>query len=376
MSEAFDVAICGAGPVGMALACLLVARGMAPSRIALVDAKPLVQAQQDPRSIALSYGSRQLLEQIGAWPVPATAIHEIHVSRRGRLGRSMIERGEQGVPALGYVTRYGELVGVMAAACERAGVQVLRPARVTGNAEHSEGVVLRLDDGREIDAGVVVQAEGGVFGEQDARAVQRDYGQTAVIARVSASTPIAHRAFERFTDEGPLALLPQDASDGHQYALVWCASPARAGALLALEEVQFLAQLGEAFGGRLGKFVAASARVSYPLGLNAEPRATARTVAIGNAAQTLHPVAGQGLNLGLRDAAVLARLLARGASLAEFTEARAADRKTTVGLTDAMARVFANEGPAQALLGLSLGVIDAVNPARTVLAELMMFGRR
>lgn len=375
----YDIAICGAGPVGMALAALLARRGTQASRIALVDAKPLAQVLHDPRSIALSYGSGQLLEQVGAWPVPSTAIHEIHVSRRGRLGRSMIGRDEQQVPALGYVTRYGELAGVMAAACERAGIAALRPARVEGLVEHSDGVTLRLDDGSSIDAAIVVQAEGGVFGEQDARGMQRDYGQTAVIARISCSAPIAHRAFERFTEQGPLALLPQDGADGHRYALVWCVQPERAQALLALDDAQFLAQLGEAFGARLGKFTSTSARVAYRLGLNAEARASARTVAIGNAAQTLHPVAGQGLNLGLRDAAVLAQLLARGATpanLARFNDARMADRKTTIGLTDAMARVFAGEGPAQALLGLSLGVIDAVNPARALLAELMMFGRR
>jgi 2-octaprenyl-6-methoxyphenol hydroxylase len=360
----------------MALACLLAARGMAPARIALIDAKALSQVQQDRRSIALSWGSRQLLEQVGAWPVPATAIHDIHVSRRGRFGRSIIDRGEHGVAALGYVTRYGELVGVLAAACERASVKIMRPLRVTGHAEHGSGVVLRLENGRELDAGVVVQAEGGVFGEQDARTVQRDYGQTAVIARVTGSAPIAHRAFERFTDEGPLALLPQDGADGHQYALVWCVSPERAQTLLALDDGAFLAQLGEAFGTRMGRFTAASERAAYRLGLNAEPVTGARTVAIGNAAQTLHPVAGQGLNLGLRDAAVLARALARGTSLDEFAAARALDRKTTLGLTDTMARVFASTGPAQSLLGLSLGVLDAVNPARGVLAELMMFGRR
>jgi 2-octaprenyl-6-methoxyphenol hydroxylase len=145
--------------------------------------------------------------------------------------------------------------------------------------------------------------------------------------------------------------------------------------LLALDEAEFLAQLGEAFGTRVGRFTRTSARVAYPLGLNADARATARTVAIGNAAQTLHPVAGQGLNLGLRDAAVLARLIAQGRA-GDFTRTRQADRGLTVGLTDAMARAFAAEGPAQVLLGLSLGLIDAVGPARGLLAELMMYGRR
>jgi 2-octaprenyl-6-methoxyphenol hydroxylase len=378
----FDIAICGAGPVGMVLASLLARRGMPGARIALLDAKTLEQAQADPRSLALSYGSAQLLAQIDAWPLPATPIHQIHVSRRGQFGRSMIDRSEQDVPALGYVTRYGELAGALAAACARSGVPVMRPVRVAGHIEHPDGVNLRLDDGRELSASLVVQAEGGVFGAQDAvqdgSALVRDYQQTAVIARVATSAPIAHRAYERFTDEGPLALLPQDGADGLQYALVWCVAPERAQALLGLGDAAFLAELGIAFGGRLGRFTAAGPRASYRLGLNAAPRATGRTVAIGNAAQTLHPVAGQGLNLGLRDAAVLARQLdqATPERLAGFGAARQLDRKLTMGLTDAMARVFASSGPAQPLLGLSLGMLDAVGPARTVLAELMMFGRR
>ena len=379
MTHDIDVAICGAGPVGLALAALLARRGMASSRIALIDAKSLGAAMTDPRSIALSYGSRLLLEEVDAWPVPATPIHQIHVSRRGQFGRSMIERAEHDVPALGYVTRYGELITALSGACERAGVTVIRPARVTGSLEHADGVNMQLDDGREVEAALVVQAEGGVFGEQDSRALTRDYRQTAVIARVSSSAPIAHRAYERFTDEGPLALLPQDGADGHQYALVWCVRPETAEALLELGDAAFLARLGQAFGTRLGRFTGASARATYKLGLNADARATARTVAIGNAAQTLHPVAGQGLNLGLRDAAVLARLLAQGATpekLGAFSAARAIDRRLTVGLTDTMARVFAAEGPAQALLGLSLGILDTVGPARSLLAELMMVGRR
>ncbi|RJG21952.1 FAD-dependent monooxygenase [Massilia cavernae] len=374
-----DVAICGAGPVGMALAALLVQRGMPAQRVGLVDAKPLSASLADPRSIALSYGSRQVLEAIGAWPMAATPIHEIHVSRRGHFGRSMIDCAEQKVPALGYVARYGDVAGILASVCERMGIAVIRPARVAAKTEDSDGVVLTLDDERTIGARLAVQAEGGVFGAQPARELQRDYGQTAVIARVSASLPVAHRAYERFTEEGPLALLPQDGDDRQQYALVWCTRPARAQELLALDDAQFLAQLGEAFGARLGRFTGTTRRVSYPLGLNAGEAATERTVAIGNAAQTLHPVAGQGLNLGLRDAAVLARLLARDASpaaLARFAQERKADRKLVVSLTDTMARVFANNDRSQALLGLGLGLLDTFTPARSLLAETMMFGHR
>jgi 2-octaprenyl-6-methoxyphenol hydroxylase len=271
------------------------------------------------------------------------------------------------------------VVDALARACERAGVQVLRPLRVSGIDEASDGVQLQLDDGRTLHARVAVQAEGGVFGEQQDTAQTRDYGQTAVIARMSSSAPMPHRAFERFTDEGPLALLPQDGADGHQYALVWCVQPERAQHLLDLGEDDFLRALGEAFGERLGAFTRTSKRVAFPLGLNTDPRATARTVAIGNAAQTLHPVAGQGLNLGLRDAAVLARLLARDmspASLDRFASEREGDRKMVIRATDTMARVFADKGPLQPLFGLALAALDTVKPARTLLAELMMFGRR
>ena len=411
-----DVAICGAGPAGMALAALLAKRGIPAHRIALIDAKTLAQSSADPRSLALSWGSRQILEDIGAWPVAGTAINEIHVSRRGQFGRSMITSTEQGVPALGYVTRYGDIVKALGAVCEAAGIATQRPARVDALDELDDEVVLTITDlatgaARSLHAGLVVQAEGGLFNEQQDRAQRRDYGQTAIIAQVRSSRAIAHRAYERFTDEGPLALLPQgepqvgaqlgsqlgsqlgarlgaqlkaqagthSGAQSGEYSLVWCVRPARAEQLLALGDQAFLAQLGEAFGDRVGRFTYASPRLGFPLGLNADARTTARTVAIGNAAQTLHPVAGQGLNLGLRDVTVLARLLAQGATpqmLAQFTAARQQDRSTTVRLTDTMARVFANNSPAQALLGLSLAAIDVVGPARSVLAELMMYGRR
>lgn len=377
-----DIAVCGAGPVGLALAAFLVRRGVAGERIALIDGKSLGQAITDPRSIALSWGSVQLLEEVRAWPLPATPIHEIHVSRRGQLGRSLMDRAEHALPALGYVARYGDVVDALARACDAAGVRTLRPARVASFDEGDDAVLLHLDDGRTVSARVAVQAEGGVFGQQDGKAQQRDYGQTALIARVTVSDPVPHRAFERFTDEGPLALLPQNGEGddaGHGYALVWCMRPERAVDVQLLDDGAFLARLGEAFGSRLGAFTAASPRVAFPLGLNAEARATARTVAIGNAAQTLHPVAGQGLNLGLRDAAVLARQLARGATpeaVSAFMAERSQDRRLTIGLTDTMARAFVGKGPLQPLLGLSLAALDVVKPARLLLADLMMFGRR
>ena len=374
----FDLAICGAGPVGMALAALLVQRGSAAAGIALLEAKSIEQAGRDPRTIALSHGSRQILEEAGAWPVDATAIHQIHVSRRGHFGRSLMDRAEHGVEALGYVARYGAVVAALADVCARLGVASVRPALVTGSTEEADGVTIQVEQlgtASSLRAQLLVQAEGGLFGQQAERAVSRDYGQSAIIAHVRASNPVAHRAYERFTDEGPLALLPQD--DG--YALVWCVPPTRAEQLLALDDTAFLARLGVAFGSRLGRFTHTTARLAYPLGLNAQAAGTARTVAIGNAAQTLHPVAGQGLNLGLRDAAVLARVLEQDnspAALERYARLRQADRGLTVRVTDTMARIFTGTAPSQAMLGLSLGLLDAVHPARKALAELMMYGRR
>lgn len=374
----FDIAISGAGPVGLALALLLVKRGAPAKRIALIDAKPLEQVSSDPRSIALSYGSKQILEAIGTWPIAADAIHQIHVSRRGHFGRTLIDRNEYNVPALGYVVRYGTLITAMTKAATQAGVMMLRSAKISAWTEHQDAVELRFFDGKSITAQIMVQAEGGVFSEQTAKAVRRDYEQTAIIAQVTVSAPIAHRAFERFTEEGPLALLPQD--DG--YALVWCVRPTTASRLLELPDAEFLAELERAFGSRLGRFTGATPRTGYPLGLNAHGGMTERTVAIGNAAQTLHPVAGQGLNLGMRDAAVLARLLARDAvpdMLLRFAQARQSDRSVTIAVTDTMARIFASApdgAVSQTALGLALALVDALKPAKRLLAEQMMFGRR
>jgi 2-octaprenyl-6-methoxyphenol hydroxylase len=374
----FDIAICGAGPVGLALALLLVKRGAAASRIALIDAKTIEQVAGDPRAIALSYGSTQILEEAGTWPIAADPIRHIHVSRRGHFGRAVLDGEEYGLPAFGYVVRYGELVTAMAAAVSRTEIAALRPARFVSSREHADAVDLRFADGKTVSAHIMVQAEGGVFSEQDAKAIRRDYEQTAIIAHVKASAPIADWAFERFTGEGPLALLPHEGG----YALVWCARPANAARLLALPDAAFLAELERAFGSRLGRLTEVTPRVFYPLGLNANAATSARTVAIGNAAQTLHPVAGQGMNLGLRDAAVLARLLAREAepdTLLHFARMRQADRRNTIAFTDTLARIFASAPDGslpQSALGFSLALVDAFKPAKRVLAELMMFGTR
>jgi len=363
--------------VGLSLAAMLVAQGIDPGKLADIDAKPVAAATADPRSIALSYGSRELLSTISGWPAAATPITQIHVSRRGSFGRTLIRSQDYQLPALGYVCRYGDLVQSLDRAMP-SGLEVLRPVSVSSFQDLAERVLLSLSDGREVSASVVVQAEGGVFSEQTPKAQRRDYAQIAITADVHSATPPPGRAFERFTAEGPLALLPQ--ADG--YAMVWCVAPDTAAQLMALDEKNFLAELQRAFGQRIGAFTRVGSRHHYPLGLNALPQTQNRVVAIGNAAQTLHPVAGQGLNLGLRDAAVLARILERDqsvAALSVFERQRQRDRSTTVQVTDLMARVFASDkdqSASQRLLGLSLGLLDCIPPAKHALAEQMMYGWR
>lgn len=374
----FDIAICGAGPVGMTLATLLVKHGVAVGRIVLIDAKTVEQAAADPRSIALSYGSRQILESVGAWPIACDPIEQIHVSRRGHFGRTLIDRSDYRLPALGYVSRYGTLVAALDHVICHTGIASLRPARVVRHDDGRDAVALHLSDGQTLTAGIVIQAEGGVFGAQEARQVQRDYKQTAIIAQVEASAPLPQRAFERFTDEGPIALLPQEGG----YALVWCMRPDNALQVMALDDAMFLASLQRAFGERVGRFLRTGPRHAYPLGLNAGPVASNRIVAIGNAAQTLHPVAGQGLNLGLRDAVVLARLLRRemsASTLQDFHAQRRADRQVTIQLTDGLARLFSSTPDRsfpQTLLGFSLALTDMASPLKRALAGQMMFGSR
>jgi 2-octaprenyl-6-methoxyphenol hydroxylase len=393
LTKHVHIAICGAGPVGQALALMLQQQGYAASDILLLDAKTAEQASQDARSIALSHGSQQILQALQAWPIKATAITQIHVSRRAHFGRSLIKAADYALPALGYVARYGDIIAPLQDLIRQRGIGLQRPLQVSALEQQAELVELSLADGSKITADLVVQAEGGSFNAQDQpQAEQRhhDYQQTAVIAHIISDTPIAGRAFERFTDQGPLALLPQE--DG--YALVWCMRPDNAQTILALDDTAFIQALQTAFGGRLGKFIKASRRHAYPLGLMAQDTAATsaqtRRVKIGNAAQTLHPVAGQGLNLGLRDAVVLAKCLAAqlntqgrcqspALAISNFSSQRQSDRSATIKITDGMARIFASSPDgalSQSLLGLGLTAIDLVTPAKKILAEQMMYGWR
>lgn len=382
MKTEFNIAICGAGPVGQALALLLVKKGLDPSQLVLLDAKTQDQAREDRRTIALSYGSHQLLSAIGASPLRPTEIHQIHVSRCQHFGRTLIDRAQHGVPALGYLVRYPDIIAPLSEAIGRLGPDFtfLRPAKVTAIQQNDSHAQLMLDDGRKISAQIVVQAEGGLFNDQQPQTRHHDYQQSAIVATLRSSAVVPARAYERFTDQGPLALLPLD--DG--YSMVWCMRPDQAEALMQQDDASFLLALQDAFGHRVGKFLSISQRSLYRLGLNAQTSAApGRVASIGNAAQTLHPVAGQGLNLGLRDAVQLARCLAVAATpaaLQQFFNDRAADRSATIRVTDSMAQVFTrndNSGAArQVLLGAALAALDIIPSAQGLLARQMMYGSR
>ncbi|VWC92129.1 UbiH/UbiF/VisC/COQ6 family ubiquinone biosynthesis hydroxylase [Burkholderia contaminans] len=383
----YDLAIVGAGPVGLALAGWLARRSATQhASIALIDAREPAASTNDPRAIAVSHGSRVLLDTL-AWPADATPIEHIHVSQRGHFGRTLIDRDEHGVAALGYVVRYGSLVQALAGAVRGTRVDWLTSTTARAPQQDADGVTLTLDGPqgeRTLRARVVINAEGGLFHEQhaDAGKHRRDYGQTAIVGTVTVSAPRPNVAWERFTHEGPLALLPLGGPRQAEYALVWCCTPDEAARRAALPDDAFLRELGTAFGARMGDFVAIAGRASFPLGLSAaQTLVNGRVAIVGNAAQTLHPVAGQGLNLGLRDAHTLVDTLSaqgfEATALATFNARRALDRRFTIGATDTLARLFTiDSGPLPLLRGAALTALEFVPPLKKVIARQMMFGQR
>ncbi|NPT53418.1 UbiH/UbiF/VisC/COQ6 family ubiquinone biosynthesis hydroxylase [Paraburkholderia elongata] len=389
----FDVTIVGAGPVGLALAGWLARRSATQAlKIALIDAREPEDSIADPRAIAVSHGSRMILEPL-RWPADATAIQRIHVSQRGHFGRTLIDHSEHGLPALGYVLRYGAIVHGLAEAVHATSVHWFRSTSAAAPTQELDGVTLPIETAgvtRNLRTRILVNAEGGLFGDQktagsagrSAGGGTRDYGQTALVGTVSVSAPQPHVAWERFTSQGPIALLPMGGVRGANYALVWCCAPDEAARRAQLPDDEFLRELDAAFGNRMGRFTQIKGRASFPLGLNAvDTLVKGHVVAIGNAAQTLHPVAGQGLNLGLRDAHALADALsAEGPTplaLATFAQRRALDRRLTIGATDTLARLFTVDfPPLAALRGLALTALEFAPPVKTALARQMMFGQR
>ncbi|MCE1244744.1 FAD-dependent monooxygenase [Oryzomicrobium sp.] len=379
-----DILISGAGPVGLTLALALARRGQ-PSL--LVDARPRDASRADPRALALSHGTRQLLEQLGAWPArAATPITTIHVSQRGGFGRTEMTAAEEGVPALGYVVRYGDLWTALAARAEQEGLAWRDTTRVADHGSVADGqrrLALHRDGQLPLPCTtrLLVHAEGTPY--DDPAVSVKDYGQHAVLAEVSTAQPHGNRAWERFTPDGPLALLPLE----DKLAVVFTVPPDKAERLLALDDAAFVAALQAQFGRRLA-FTAAGPRASFPLALRLRGAlAGEREVWIGNTAQTLHPVSGQGFNLGLRDAWELAEALTphglavrdpgEARTLAAYAAARQIDRRGSAVFTDGIVRLFSNDAaPLRIARGLGLLALDLVPPARHFVARRMIWGAR
>ena len=388
--ESFDIIIAGGGMVGASLA---VALSSLPLKIALVEAFPAKlteQAGYDDRAIALSYGSQQILQGMGVWQGVeqiANPIDRIHVSDRGHFGATRISAKQQKVPALGYLVEarnYGQVLNRFLSTND---IQVVQPAQLEAISIADNALIATVsgsDIPEKINAKLLIACDGensAVRKMSGVSATTHDYHQVAIIANVSTEIPHNNQAFERFTDEGPIALLPM--SDD-RCSLVWTVSADKYQAVLDLNDADFLSALGNAFGYRLGRFVKVGQRASFPLRLTQSDRLTApRLAIIGNAAHSLHPVAGQGLNLALRDIADLAGQVANTLSegrdigspetLITYAEMREKDTARTIKYTDSLVKIFSNEsfllGHARAA---GLTVVDRLLPLRGLLARQSM----
>ena len=398
-----DIAVIGAGPVGLALA-LHAARVLPHARISVFDRRDAKHdVSGDPRTLALSLGSVQLLQRLSCWPeAAAQPISEVHVSQLpptlSSLGRPevRIRAADEGVAMLGAVLSYGQLLAPLQQAWLQAAARA--PERLTSRFGTAVQALkpLPAGEGVEVDAGIAerfdlaVVAEGGVFDRQARKALRHDYGQTAWVGTATLRDSTPGLAIERFTRHGPLALLPlpslrsgQGGTSESRAALVWCVrsddDPVR-----TLDAAQRRAVLNTLLPEAAGRIVDLSPLKDFALGLNAEASLIdGRCVRIGNAAQTLHPVAGQGLNLGLRDAFELVQVLRRtsdanlDAALARVEWARGADRWITIAATDFLARSFTWQLPGLAASrGLGLAALQAAGPLKSLLARRMMFGTR
>ncbi|MEN9705352.1 MAG: hypothetical protein RLZZ393_1231 [Pseudomonadota bacterium] len=390
---ACDVAIVGGGMVGASLALALAPTGL---RIVVIEAfEPGSQGQPsfDERTSALGNGSRNVFQALGLWSrleSEAAPIRRIHVSDAGRFGFARLDAGEFGQEALGYVVA-NRVMGreLWAALRSQDTVQVRMPARVTRVSLDPDTAQVEFEQGGQgcrLEARLVVAADGAQSLVRQAAgigATREDYDQTAIVAALCTDLPDDGTAYERFTQAGPMALLPLKVSSaGHWRALVWAARPADAAALMDLDDAAFMARWQDAFGWRAGRALRLGRRGAYPLSLVRAGEAVAtRAVLLGNASQSLHPVAGQGFNLGLRDAAGLAELLAdaaaRGADvgspelLARHATSRSHDREGVVRFTDRLVRGFSDARPGRAALrNFGLLAFDLLPPAKRALSRI------
>jgi 2-octaprenyl-6-methoxyphenol hydroxylase len=385
-----DVAIVGGGMVGASLALALAGTRMRVALIEAVRADAAGQASFDERTTALGNGSQRILETLGVWAqlaAHAGPVREIQVSEAGQPGAARLRAADQGLAALGYVVPNRQIGAALWQALQQhSGELELRvPARV--QAAHFEAQHVRLQvaasnapasGSEEIQARLVVAADGALSllaQRAGIASVVEDYHQVAVVVHVATDRPANGIAYERFTPSGPLAVLPL--CDG-RYTVVWTLTPERASEVLALADESFIAQLQQCFGWRVGRMLRVGARASYPLRLSrAESVQGPRLALVGNAAQALHPVAGQGFNLGLRDAALLAEILVAAddpgapAVLEDYQRRRATDRRGMIGFTDGLVKLFASERAGAALVrSLGLQLFDLLPGAKRAMARV------
>ena len=344
----------------MALALALKIHGVTAE---IFEARARAAVRRDARVLALSDGARQILEWLGVWSaLGATPIQTIHISQRGGFGRSCLRAAELDVPALGWVLPAGDLIAALDAAVTTAGIVYHENTKV--------GV------GDTADFPLTAFAEGAV---EDSAGHLRSYGQHAVLCNASVATLHRNVAWERFSSDGPVALLPL----GERYAVVLTCADAAVDEIKSLADADFLALLQQRFGTR-HRFTAVSPRSAYPLGLRYRQDPVAeRRVWLGNAAQTLHPVAGQGFNLALRDIWELAQQLAGAADpgapelLAAYARGRRADRRGAIGFTDLLVDSFASDfAPLKHARGAGLLALDLLPPLRAFVAKRMIYGAR
>jgi 2-octaprenyl-6-methoxyphenol hydroxylase len=390
MTRSVDIAIVGGGMVGASLAVALAPLGLKVALVEAVAHDSVTQPSFDERTTALSNGSRRILETMHVWPqvqASATPIRKIHVSDQGRFGFARIDAAEQGLNAMGYVVPNRALGSALWSRLGKdSGMDIYCPAQVGRILDDGQEVTLEVVRGgvtSTVASRLIVAADGAQSAVRRAFGVDgesRDYGQTAVITTVLPQRFHDHVAYERFTGSGPLALLPLE---GGRCTLVLTLSSGMAQAAMAWSDAEFLAEVQRRFGFRLGRFLKVGRRVSYPLSLTRAARTSAgRCVIIGNAAQGLHPVAGMGFNLGLRDVASLAELLAERrhqpqfdagspSLLAEYDAWRTADRSGVIAFTDALVRTFANPlGVVRRLRNAGLLAFDLLPPAKAALSRL------
>ncbi len=382
MIERCDIAIIGGGPVGTALALALRESGL---NIMVFEARKPEEQNADPRALAISYGSRLLLDKLGVWKQieQVSPIKTIHVSQKDTHGLTLLHAAEMKVPALGYVLPYPALQTSLYLSLQRTKVAYLEGASVSSLTSGTAGATLVYQhEGREhhLETSLAVVADGGKLLETSRPSKVSEYGQSAVIAHITCAMPQTDTAFERFTAQGPVALLPY--KEG--YEIVWTGSHTQAKEMLKWDDEIFLSELHQHFGDAVGAFLTVGKRSSFPLRLKRAPDTTLpHTVLIGNAAQTLHPVAGQGFNMGIRDAWELARIILRAEPaelgmakmLTHYRIARCVDRNAGIGFTDGLVRIFSNDLPLlKSGRGWAISALDRLQFAKKYVAKRMMFG--